>query len=189
MKKSVVVFCGSSSMVNAFYHEQMRLVAIEIVKSGLRTVYGGGVWGLMGTLCHQVVASQGSITGVVTEKLSGKESVVPPEVEVVMTDSLSARKTKMIAMSDGAIVFPGGLGTLDEVTDVLAMGFAGERKVPLVFYNFMNFWDPFLHFIEELRMRGMVYHPTEEMFSVVDSIDGLKSWLQQIHDGQAGPSI
>lgn len=176
--KSVVVFCSASSQVSPIYFSEMTLFAQELVKNNYRIIYGGGMTGLMGRLADAALEAGGQVVGVIPSYLAQDGIVHPNLTELIVVDDLLDRKRKMIELANAAVCFPGGIGTLDEVTEALALKQLGENSKPVVFHNFLNFWDPLFVFFEELRERHMIVQPLDELFGVEESNQKLIQYLE-----------
>ncbi len=145
--KSVAVFLSSSDRVSSAFKEEAYLLGRGLAESGFKVVYGGASCGCMGELAKGVLSANGQLVGVIPEIDILTEVVQNELSEKVLVSSMSERKNKMLELADAFIAFPGGIGTLDEITDVLcAKAIESElsKNKPFLFYNYMGFWTPFL---------------------------------------------
>jgi hypothetical protein len=85
----------------------------------------------------------------------------------------------MIEKADLVVAFPGGIGTIDELTEAIALKQLGQNPDPIVIYDFLDFWKPMLDFFDELHHRGMISQNLEELFKVVESHEAFFSWMQE----------
>jgi uncharacterized protein (TIGR00730 family) len=176
--KSAVIFSSASSKVAPMFFSEMTLLAHELVKNDYRIVYGGGMTGLMGRLADAALEVGGEVIGVIPSYLA-KDGIVHPNLtELIVVDNLLDRKRRMIELASAAIAFPGGIGTLDEVTEALALKQLGENSKPVIFHNFLDFWSPLLNFFEELHSRHMIPQPLGELFAVKDSTLEVVKYLE-----------
>lgn len=176
--KSVVVFCSASSQVAPMYFSEMTMFAKALVEHNFRIIYGGGMTGLMGRLADAALEAGGEVVGVIPAYLAQDGIVHPNLTELIVVDDLLDRKRKMIELASAAVAFPGGIGTLDEVTEALSLKQLGENSKPVVFHNFLQFWDPLLSFFEELRHQHMIVQPLDELFGVEESSQKLIQYLE-----------
>ncbi len=171
MIRSVVVFCSSSDHVSPIYFSEIELLAQELVKHKISIIYGGGRSGLMGRLADAALARGGQVVGVIPHYLAKPGIQHEGLTELVVVDDLLDRKRKMLSMADAAIAAPGGIGTIDEVTEVLALKQLSEHAKPVLIHNFLDCWLPLLDFFEELKMRHMISHELNELYAVCDSAE------------------
>lgn len=168
MKKSVV-FCGSSTQISPVYHSEMEILAKGLVEKGRQIVYGGARLGLMGTLADTALTHNGYVVGIVPECLNQAHIVHGCLTELHIVNDLLDRKKLMLENSQEAIIFPGGIGTLDEAFEVLALKQLDLYSGQIYFLNFLNFWEPLLNYMEELVLAGTIPHKTEDVYTICDS--------------------
>jgi uncharacterized protein (TIGR00730 family) len=176
--KSVAVFCSASSQIAPMYFSEMSLFAKALVDNNYRIVYGGGMTGPMGRLADVAIEAGGEVIGVMPA-YHAQDGVVHPRLsELIIVDNLLDRKRKMIELAMASVAFPGGIGTMDEVTEALALKQLGENSKPVVFHNFLQFWDPLLNFFEELRTQHMIHQPLDELFGVEETTPKVIQYLE-----------
>jgi len=117
--KSVCVFCGSNTGKGEVYSAAARALAEAIARRGARLVYGGGSIGLMGVLGEAGLAAGGQVIGVTPRRLLEREVVHTGLSELHVVETMTERKALMAELSDAFIALPGGLGTLDELFEML----------------------------------------------------------------------
>ncbi|MBI2294607.1 MAG: TIGR00730 family Rossman fold protein [Betaproteobacteria bacterium] len=127
---SVCVFCGSNVGEGEAYAEAARALARAVVKRGLRLVYGGGSVGLMGVLAEAALAAGGHVIGVTPRRLLEREVVHSGLTELHVVETMHERKALMAELSDAFIALPGGLGTLDELFEMLTWTQLGLHSKP-----------------------------------------------------------
>ncbi|MBL8552620.1 MAG: TIGR00730 family Rossman fold protein [Hyphomonadaceae bacterium] len=146
-RRTVCVYCGSSETTRPEYHALATRLGEEMAQRGVRLVYGGGSIGLMGRCARAAHAAGGDVLGVMPRFLEKKE-IVLKDVPHRMVDTMHERKRIMFEESDGFIVLPGGIGTLEEAVETLSWRRLELHAKPLVFLCEDDFWDPFFHLIE-----------------------------------------
>lgn len=139
---AVCVFAASSNAVGQPFRTLAREFGAAIAGAGWRLVYGGGQAGLMGEIAHGALDAGGLVTGIIPRRLNDLERAFDGVTELVLVDSLAERKLLMDQRSDAFAVLPGGIGTLDEVTDVLTTLHLGFHDRPLVLVDPGGFWAP-----------------------------------------------
>ena len=135
-------------------------------------VYGGGATGCMGAMADAALAAGAHVIGVVPVGLFAVEEV-HPDVEIVEVESLHHRKQVMLELADTFVVLPGGLGTLDEVGEVLTWAQLGIHAKPTVFVDPDGYWADLVHWIEHAIARGYVSVPTRGFYRVVPDPDAV----------------
>lgn len=173
--KSVVVFCSASEQVAPIYFSEISLFGEALARAGVRVIYGGGRLGLMGRLADSVLAAGGEVIGVMPQYLV-KESIIHKGLtQLIVVDGLLDRKRKMLDLADAAVAFAGGIGTLDEITEVLALKQLGEVSKPVYFHNYLQFWDPLFIFFEELIERRMIHQNLDDLYEICETTEEIIS--------------
>ncbi|WP_157015177.1 LOG family protein [Mesorhizobium xinjiangense] len=158
--RSICIYCGSSPGRTADYVETARAIGGEIAHHGLRLVYGGGTKGIMGAVAEGAIAAGGKITGIIPRFLMSKEateSALGRLDDLVVTDDMHQRKHTMFELSDAFVALPGGIGTLEEIVEIMTWAQLGRHRKPIVFANVNGFWDPMLALIDHMRAEGFVH--------------------------------
>lgn len=152
----ICVFCGSQTVGSIFYEAQTRIFAELLVNHKLELVYGGTDMGLMGTIASTMKALGGSIIGVLPRMLVTKESSNLGLTELIVTESMSDRKERMIELSDAFVVLPGGAGTLDELFEIWTNLQLGLHNKPIGILNFEGYYDHLIAFIDNATSTGFI---------------------------------
>lgn len=139
--KTVSVYCGSSLGKNKVYRDEAIVLGNTIANKGLNLVYGGGNIGLMGVIANTVLQQGGKVTGVLPHFLNKKEVGNLDIHELILVDSMHERKQKISEISDAFIAMAGGLGTLEEVAEMLTWSQLGLSQKPIGLYNVNGFYD------------------------------------------------
>jgi uncharacterized protein (TIGR00730 family) len=145
--QSLCLFCGSSTGAHPEYAEAAAAFGRALAEADVRLVYGGGGVGLMGAAAKAAHGAGGRVLGVIPEFLRKRE-VIYDEVETVVVRNMHDRKRIMFEQSDAFAVFPGGIGTLEEVIELLSWRRLSLHAKPIIFMNVGGFWDPFFTLIE-----------------------------------------
>jgi len=152
--KSICVNCASNPGAHPEYAEAARALGKLMAQKGIALVYGGANVGLMGEIADAVLSHGGEVTGIIPKKLNEKVGHKGlQKLHVVST--MHERKTKMFELSDGFIAMPGGLGTFEEVTEVLTWAQLGLHSKPVGFLNVRGYYDHLMRFLD---------HAVEERF-------------------------
>lgn len=153
--KGVAVYCGSRTPMDHVYEEAAVGLAKFIASHGMTLVFGGSNIGTMKTVADAALAAGGEVVGVFTTNLP-MSLAYPGVTELVVTHSLAERKKEMIERADALVALPGGLGTLDELFDALALRRVknGGHKKPVGVLNVNGYYDQLLDFLIQTRNKG-----------------------------------
>lgn len=156
--------------------EAGRILGRSIAENGLRLVYGGGTRGIMGAVASGVMSSGGAVTGIIPEFLMDKEASkhsLSALTEVIVTQDMHERKHKMFEQSDAFVTLPGGIGTLEEIVEIMTWGQLGRHKKPMVFANINGFWNPMLDLLKHMSDEGFIHtaHLVKPM--VIDRVEDI----------------
>lgn len=154
--KNVAVYCGHQIGTDPQFKRDARAVGRFLAKSGIRMVFGGGDVGLMGTVATAALNNGGEVIGVSTDDVIAMQEPAHKEIEVQVVDGVNERKQIMFDESDAFIILPGGIGTLNELSDILTMQQIGETKKPLFFLNTNGFWNPLTRLIKHMQKNGFI---------------------------------
>jgi uncharacterized protein (TIGR00730 family) len=158
--RSVCVYCGSSSGRTPVYFEAGLRLGGEIARAGLRLVYGGGTRGIMGAVARGALDAGGQVTGIIPRFLISKEASeagLDRLDGMVITENMHERKHAMFEHSDAFVALPGGIGTVEEIVEVMTWAQLGRHRKPIVFANIAGFWEPMLSMLGHMREEGFVH--------------------------------
>ena len=148
--KSVCVFCGSRFGSDPQFDQDARELGKLIGKKSWRLVYGGGDVGLMGSVASSVMDAGGTVFGIIPKKLLDREVGKQDITELVISQGMFDRKERMIDESDAFVALPGGLGTLDELLEVMTLKQLGYHDKPILLIGGNAFWQPALGLFEHI---------------------------------------
>jgi uncharacterized protein (TIGR00730 family) len=158
--RSVCVYCGSSPGRDEIYAKAGHLLGRSLAKSGLRLVYGGGTKGIMGAVAEGALKAGGKVTGIIPRFLINKEATetaLDRLDELLITDNMHERKHKMLEKSDAFVALPGGIGTVEEIVEIMTWGQLGHHRKPIVFANVKGFWNPMLALLDHIGNEGFIH--------------------------------
>ena len=174
--RSICVYCGSQPGRDPAYMEAGRLLGKSIAEHGIRLVYGGGTKGIMGAVASGVLSNGGEVTGIIPEFLMDKEASrdsLTTLTELIVTRDMHERKHKMFEKSDAFVTLPGGIGTLEEIVEIMTWGQLGRHKKPMVFANLNGFWDPMLELMKHMADEGFIHTAHLVKPLVIDRIEDI----------------
>ena len=146
--KSVCVFCGSSRVVANEFLGAARKMGHEIARKEMQLVYGGANIGLMNEVAEGALEEGGKVIGVIPERMVGREIAHDGLTELIVTNSMHERKRKMADLADAFIALPGGLGTLEEIFEVITWAQLQLHAKPCGFLNVNRYYDKLLEFLD-----------------------------------------
>ena len=150
----------------------------ELALANFQILYGGSSAGPMGALAEGVLSGGGRLVGIVPSMNFMSGLIRHRLSETVTVGTMSERKTQMILRSDAFVAMPGGIGTLDEVTEVLALNAVEAIQKPIVFYNFLGLWSPLIDSLDLLYRSGFISAPPTDLFQVFESSKGVIDYLK-----------
>jgi uncharacterized protein (TIGR00730 family) len=155
----VCVYAGSSPGAQDAYTEVSTRAIGEVVRRGASVVYGGGSLGLMGVLADAALAAGGEVTGVIPRFLDDREVGHHGVTDLRVVENMHERKMLMAELADAFLVLPGGIGTLEEVVEMLSWSQLGLHRKPIGLLDVEGFWEPLVSLLD---------HMTAERFVTVD---------------------
>lgn len=171
--KSIAVYCGHQFGANPQFAQDAAKIGEFLGKNKIQMVFGGGNVGLMGTVATAALNAGGHVIGVSTNNVIERQEPVHNGVDVEIVDGVNERKQKMIELSDAFIILPGGIGTLNELTDIMTMQQIGESKKPLFFLNTAGFWIPFVRLFIHMQKSGFIETIHDYNIHGANSVDDL----------------
>ena len=175
--KSIAVYCGSSNKVNEKFKDEANRVGKFLASNGIKVVYGGGNMGLMGDIANSVLKNDGEVYGVITEHLINIEKKNESLNNIKIVNTMHERKKEMFEQSDAFLIFPGGIGTLEEFFEVYSWKQLAIHNKPIIIYNFDNFWKDLILLINNLIAKDFAGEKMKEEYKVVNNLTELKEVL------------
>jgi uncharacterized protein (TIGR00730 family) len=185
---SVCFFGSASDAAPAAAQEAARAFGAACARHGWRLVYGGSRKGLMATAAAAAMAGGGTVIGVMPKLLVARELADPGITALHVVDSLAARKQMMADLSDAFVALPGGVGTLDELLEMVTWHDLGVHRKPTFLANIDGFWDPLLAQLEALRRLRMLRPSVIGGLFVVADATALIAAVRGALAGEAAPS-
>ena len=175
----ICVFCSSKSSLSASTFAEAEVFCEKIAARKDSFVYGGGAQGLMGFFADHLIKRGVKTVGVFPNGTFDQELEHKGLTELVYTEDMLDRKRKMMELSDAFVVFPGGIGTLDEAIEVLTWKTVYDIKKPLVFFNWEGFWNPFFDMLKLYEKTGLFYPKTMDAFKSVTTVNEIFEVLDE----------
>jgi uncharacterized protein (TIGR00730 family) len=176
---SVCVFCASSERVEPTYRTLAAQLGEEVAARGWALVYGGGNVGLMGEVARGALRSGGRVTGVIPHRLASREIALREVTELVLVDTMRERKALIDERSDAFIVLPGGIGTLEELVEMLTLRMLGYSEKPVVLLDPDGFWRPLEQMLRLMIERELAPEGLLELYAVTTDVAGALAAVQR----------
>jgi uncharacterized protein (TIGR00730 family) len=149
--KTVCVYCGSGPGTNPRFTEAAIALGKTFAENNIRLVYGGGSVGLMGAIAKSVLDHGGTVTGIIPDFLRARENALTRVQEMIVTPDMHERKRLMFERSDAFVALPGGVGTLEELVEMMTWQQLGRHSKPILVANIDGFWEPLMALIAHMR--------------------------------------
>lgn len=168
--ESVCVFCGSSDAADPALLAAAADFGEVLAAAGRRLIYGGGGVGLMGACARAAHEAGGDVLGIIPEFLTSRERALDV-VETIVVRSMHERKQIMFERSDGFVVLPGGIGTLEEIIELLSWRRLDLHRKPVVFFSPDGFWDPLFKLLEHTVAAQLTPADFMDSWAVAGAVD------------------
>ncbi|MGE0284965.1 MAG: TIGR00730 family Rossman fold protein [Bradyrhizobium sp.] len=149
--KTVCVYCGSGPGTNPRFVAAAEGLGRIFAENNIRLVYGGGAVGLMGAIARSVLDHGGAVTGIIPDFLRARENALTRVQEMIVTPDMHERKRLMFERSDAYVALPGGVGTLEELVEMMTWQQLGRHTKPILLANIDGFWEPLLALLAHMR--------------------------------------
>jgi len=184
---SLCVFCGSQSGTNPAYLESARTTGLTLAERGIRLIYGGGSVGMMGAVADACLEAGGEVIGVIPAFLMDLELGHRGVTQLEVVPTMLERKLRMAELSDAFITLPGGIGTLDELFEMLTWVRLAVHTKPSGILNVAGFYDELISFCGKTQVDGGFISAQDAANLVAD--DSISSLLEKLEEAaRRGPS-
>lgn len=181
--RNICVYCSSSSAVAPVYFDVARDLGARIAARGDALIYGGADLGLMGAVARAVHDGGGHVVGVIPQTLQDRGIGYDLADEVLITRDMRERKATMAARADAFIALPGGIGTLEELLEILTLRQLQEHTKPIVLVNTKGYYAPLFDLFDHLARErfakpfGSLYHVAADVDSIFVYLDAYEPVL------------
>ena len=188
---SVCVYCGSSVGRNPAHAAAAERLGVLLAEAGIRLVYGGGSIGLMGILARSVISHGGEVLGIIPGFLKDREIALVDEAELIVTKDMHERKRAMFDASDAFVALPGGIGTLEEVVEMMTWMQLGQHRKPIVLADLDGFWRPLIDLLGHMDGEGFMHrHPRgADLYRVIDDIEAVLPAIKETLGAEAEATL
>jgi uncharacterized protein (TIGR00730 family) len=166
---TICVFASSSSRINSEYATAASHLGLLLAQAKMDVVYGGGGIGLMGKLADAVLENGGTITGVIPSFMKDEGWDHSNVKEMIITQDMGERKKQMFSMADAIVAMPGGVGTLEELTEAITLKQLGLFRGPIIILNTLNFYKSFIDFLEHMILGHFLRYEHKGMWEIAST--------------------
>ena len=175
---NITVYLASSTGNDSKFEAAVRELGTWIGASGNTLVYGGSKTGLMGALAQSVLQLGGKVIGVEPQFFIDAEYQYEGLTQLIVAKDMAERKTKMIELGDAFIAFPGGVGTLEEVSEIMSKLSLEQLQAPCIYYNHDGYYDDVKHFLQQMILKGFSSAEKQQGVYFAQSLEKIKELLK-----------
>ena len=180
--RGICIYCGSRPGTDPAYEEAARALGTALAQRGHTLIYGGGEVGMMGALANAALAAGGHVIGVIPRAMVEREWAHSGLSELIVVDTMHERKAAMAKRAQCYIALPGGLGTLEELSESLSWAQLGFHAQPLFLLNMRGYFDPLLLFIDHCINQGFAAAADQAFLHPVADVNAL--WTHPLFPSQ-----
>lgn len=169
--KRICVFCGSAAGKTEKYMQLANRVGEIIAAHRQELVYGGGRVGLMGAVADSVMKNGSRVIGVIPKNLMTKEIAHEDVSQLYVVENMHERKKMMYDLSDSFLVIPGGMGTLDEMFEILTWAQLKLHNKPVYILNEFGFYNDLLAYLRKSSAEGFIRSEHLSLLTVIESVE------------------
>lgn len=175
---SICVFCASSDRIAAPYFVQAQRLGEEMARRGHRLIYGGGQVGLMGTVARSIHNSGGTVLGVIPKRDDWSEVVYEAADVLIYTATMRERKAIMEQRADAFITLPGGIGTFEELLEILTLRHLGYHQKPVVLLDGHGYYEPLLRMLDRSIDEGFTRESLRDILHVAETVQDALDYVE-----------
>lgn len=168
---SVCVYCGSGDGRDPAFGEAADALGRALAREGVSLVYGGGSIGLMGRLAKATLGAGGHVVGVIPRFLHEREVMLRAVSELVITEDMHERKRIMYDRADAFVALPGGIGTLEELVEMMTWAQLGRHAKPILVANVRGFWNPLIALFDHMVEMDFIRPGLDLTYLVTDGVE------------------
>lgn len=169
--KLLCVYCSSSSKLHAKYYAAAEALGEGMVARGWGLVYGGGHAGLMGSVARSVKASGGYVVGIIPEFMITRELAFREADELITVATMRQRKQQLEERAAAFVTLPGGIGTLEELTEIMTLRYLNQVTKPVILVNQDGFYDDLIRFFNRMVEENFKSPGLTDLFTVANDVE------------------
>jgi hypothetical protein len=184
---TICVFASSSSRIDSEYSLAATRLGTLLAEANMDVVYGGGGIGLMGNLADAVINGGGRITGVIPSFMKDEGWDHASVSEMILTVDMGERKKMMFSMADAIVALPGGVGTLEELTEAMTLKQLGIFRGPIIILNTLDFYKSLIDFLEHMVSGNFLRYEHKGMWEIANTAEEVITLLMKREDWHPDP--
>jgi uncharacterized protein (TIGR00730 family) len=174
---TICVFASSSSRINTEYVSAASQLGLLLAKSKMDVVFGGGGIGLMGKLADSVLKNGGTITGIIPSFMIDEGWGHSNVSEMIITQDMGDRKKQMLALANAVVALPGGIGTLEELTEAITLKQLGLFNGPIIILNTLNYYNKLIDFLEYMAEGHFLRNEHKSIWEIAETPEDVMTYL------------
>ena len=178
----ICLFGASSSRLDPVYFQESERMGRLIAEAGHTVVFGGGADGLMGACARGAKAAGGKIVGIAPRMFNEPGILLPECDELILTDTMAARKEIMFSESEAFLALPGGIGTMDEFFEAITLRQLGLLQGTIVLLNTLGFYTPLVTYLGQMAEQGFMSRNCLKLVHLCDTPEAALEALQTPDD-------
>ena len=175
--KAVTIFCGSKPGTDPAYLTDAKELGTLLAKNAIKIVYGGGNKGIMGEVANASLAAGGKVIGIIPKLLIEWEAQHEGLTELIVTETMHSRKLLLFDKCEAAIILPGGMGTMDELFELLTWNNLGIHEKKVYILNTNGYYNALIQLLDTMEQQGFMYDNWRSRLIVCDSVNALMGAL------------
>jgi uncharacterized protein (TIGR00730 family) len=184
---SIGVFCGSSTGNDPLHERAAARLGRLAAGRNVHLVYGGGKVGLMGIVADAALEAGGRVTGVIPRHLRRAEVAHDGLTELITVETMHERKHRMFSLADAFVVLPGGIGTFDEMIEIISWRLLRLHDKAILLVDPEGYWEPFTELLEHAIAKGFARPETRRLFTRVADVEEIFARIEAAPKGEAHP--
>lgn len=177
----IAVYCGAHLGADPAYQEAAKKLGNWIVENNHELVYGGSKLGLMGAVANSVLDKGGTVTGIMPKFLQDRERIHTGLTHLITVNDLDERKKAMMQHADVCLALPGGIGTLEEITEAYSWARVGQNNTPCIFFDVNNYYAPLQTFFDQMVEQNFLSHEDRQLVLFSDSLLEIDTFIQDYY--------
>jgi uncharacterized protein (TIGR00730 family) len=187
--RAVTVYCSSSTTLDLVFYAAGKALGSAIAREGWDLVYGGNHVGLMATLADAARLAGGRVIGVTPQLFVDKGVGDDKCDELIITENLRDRKAMLETRGDAFVALPGGLGTFEEIFDIVVHRQLGYHKKPVILLNIAGYYDPLIQMIQDGVEKHFIKIESRRLFVVAPTVESAIACLRSPRHFQAAANV
>lgn len=178
--KALAVFCGSKYGNDPIFAEHAKQVGTILADNGISLIYGGGSKGLMGAIADTIVDRKGMVSGVIPQVLVDSEHQHQGITQLLVVEDMHARKKKLYELCDAALILAGGVGTLDELFEIITWNQLSIHDKKIFLLNSNGFYNHLISHLKKMEKEDFLYEPLSNYLNIIEQPEQLIPLVKEL---------